>query len=69
MNLNRYAIELDTQMAYSIKQIAKLTTICRSKIFEAIKNGELKAFKVGSRTISTPEEVKKWIEGMPSVIK
>jgi len=61
MNLEKYDIESDIQIAYSIKQISKLTTISRSKIFEAIRDGELKVLKCGRRTLATRVSIENWL--------
>jgi excisionase family DNA binding protein len=52
----------DAQLAYSIKQIAKLTTISRSKIFEEIRDGNLKTFKCGRRTLATLAAIEEWLK-------
>lgn len=62
MNLAKYAMHSDTQIAYSIKQISILTTISKSKLFNAIRDGELEVFKCGRRTLATRQAVEEWIQ-------
>jgi len=62
MSLDRYAIDSDSYIAYSINQISKLTSISRSKLFMEIKNGNLKVFKCGKRTLATKQAIDDWIQ-------
>ena len=62
MNLEKHAIDSDTHIAYSIKQISIMTSISRSKLFLEIKDGNLKVFKCGKRTLATKEAIKEWID-------
>jgi excisionase family DNA binding protein len=50
------------KIAYSIKQLAKLTGICERKIHSEIKQGKLKKSCIGSRVVIRATEVDKWLE-------
>ena len=51
--------------AFSIESFADAHEIGRSKVFDEIKSGRLKARKVDNRTIITAEDAADWREGLP----
>lgn len=66
MNKDKHSNDSNIQFAYSIKQLSILTSISRSKLFLEIKNGNLKVFKCGKRTLATKQAVQEWIETLSS---
>ena len=50
------------RLAYGIKDALAVVPISRSFLFEQIKEGHLKAFKVGSRTLIASEDLTKWLD-------
>lgn len=54
-----------TQYALSIDEVLKATGLGRTKIYELINSGELKARKCGRRTIIPVAELEGWIESLP----
>ena len=67
MENNKTNLSINDLIAYNIEQIMLLTSISRSKIFLEIKNGNLKTFKGGKRTLATKEALQKWIETLSNV--
>ena len=53
------------RIAFSISEAAALTSICRSKLYDAIARGELEALKDGKRTIITAAAIQKYMENLP----
>ena len=53
--------------AYSILEFGVHYRISRSMIYKMIGAGELKAVKVGSRTIIPTCNAEEWFQGLPSV--
>jgi hypothetical protein len=49
-------------VAYSIGDCSKITTICRTSLYGAIKRGELRTCKVGRRTLVTVESLNAWLD-------
>jgi len=45
-----------------IEQVMKILKVCRNKLFELIKNGELVGFKIGKRRLFKYEEVMAFIQ-------
>lgn len=54
-------------VARSPDQVAKVVGVGRTKIFEAIKEGKLRARKLGRRTIVTDEDLRAWLASLPQV--
>ena len=52
-------------LAYSIEDAVKASGIGRTKLFELIRDGELRARKVGRRTIITDADLKSMIDSLP----
>ena len=54
-----------SKAAYSIAEFCALTGIGRTKVYEEILAGRLKAKKAGSRTLITAESGKSWLDSLP----
>jgi len=54
-------------LGYGPNDIPRMTggTISRTRVFDDIKTGKLKAKKAGKRTIITAEEAKRYIDALP----
>jgi excisionase family DNA binding protein len=55
------------QRAFSIREFEQAFRLGRTKIYEEIKAGRLRARKVGKRTIITDEDAEEWLERLPSL--
>lgn len=53
--------------AYTIRQFVESYRISRAKIYRLIDSGDLRAVKVGSRTLITTESAEAWFTSLPSV--
>jgi excisionase family DNA binding protein len=53
------------RLAYSINELADAAGCGRDKIYDAIRNGDLRAHKWGSRTIVPTEEARRFIASLP----
>jgi excisionase family DNA binding protein len=51
--------------AYSISETCKLTSLGRTTLYAAIKNGDLKTCKVGRRTLITAVSLQQWLGNLP----
>jgi excisionase family DNA binding protein len=49
-------------LAYGINQAVEATSIGRSLLYEEIRAGKLKTFKVGSRTLIAAEDLSRWLD-------
>ena len=50
------------RLAYGINQAVEATSVGRSLLYEQIKAGNLKTFKIGTRTLIAAEDLNTWLE-------
>ena len=50
------------RLAYSIPQAVEATSVGRSLLYKQIKAGNLKTFKIGTRTLIAAEDLVAWLE-------
>jgi excisionase family DNA binding protein len=50
------------RLAYGINQAVEATSVGRSLLYEQIKAGNLKTFKIGTRTLIAAEDLVAWLE-------
>jgi excisionase family DNA binding protein len=55
------------QRALSIVEFCERYGLCRSKVYDEIKSGSLRARKIGRRTIITVDDAENWLERLPVV--
>lgn len=58
-------INIDSQEAFSPTTAANIIDCGRTKIFEEIKEGRLKARKFGRRTIILRDDLLTWLNDLP----
>jgi len=52
-----------TRMAFTIAELAELSTIGRSALYNEIAVGHLKLTKIGGRSVILAQDAKSWLEG------
>lgn len=52
-------------LAYDIPATVQVSGIGRTKIYEAIKNGQLKAHKHGTRTLILADDLRAYLASLP----
>lgn len=55
----------DTVLAYGVEDVPAKTGIGRTSVFRAIREGELRARKMGRRTIVTDDDLRAWLASLP----
>lgn len=55
------------KLAYTIPEVVKATSICRTLIYQDIATGALVARKRGSKTIILPEDLGAYLRALPAV--
>ena len=50
------------RLAYGIEQAVEATSVGRSLLYEQIKAGKLKTFKIGTRTLIAAEDLIAWLD-------
>ena len=49
-------------LAYGIKQAVEATSVGRSLIYQEIRAGNIKVFKIGARTLIAADDLKSWLD-------
>jgi excisionase family DNA binding protein len=59
-------IPLAEKLVLSVAEVSSLTGVCRSNIYLAVSGGKLRAIKRGRSTLIRPDDLKSWIDSLPS---
>jgi len=51
------------RLSYGIREAVEATSVGRSLLYEEIKSGKLRVFKIGSRTLIASEDLQSWLDG------
>jgi excisionase family DNA binding protein len=51
----------------TIKETCRRTGLGRTRIYQAIQSGELRAMKCGQRTLIQMDEIRRWIASLPTI--
>ena len=51
-----------SRLAYSVNQAVGATSVGRSLLYEEIRAGRLKTFKVGARTLIDANDLRAWLD-------
>ena len=54
------------KLAYGISEAVKATSIGKSRLYEEIRDGKLKTFKIGSRTLIAADDLSNWLDAYKS---
>jgi excisionase family DNA binding protein len=53
------------RIAFSVDEAAQQANVCRDKIYQAIRTGELDAKKAGRRTLVMADDLRRYLESLP----
>jgi excisionase family DNA binding protein len=59
----------NVSLSFAIRDVAKQVGLSRSRIYQAITSGELRATKCGRRTLIQAKDLQAWIESWPTVTR
>jgi excisionase family DNA binding protein len=59
---------LENNPGYSLAEARAIARVGRTTIYKAIRNGELRAVKVGRRTLILQGDLYRWLEGSPPIV-
>jgi len=54
------------QMSYTLDEAVKLTGLGKTRLYEELKAGRLKAVKIGRRTLVPHSNLQEWLKSLPS---
>jgi excisionase family DNA binding protein len=60
------ADKIALKFAFNIPEASALSGVCRSNLYLAIADGTLRAKKMGKRTLIAADDLRAWIDGLPS---
>ena len=58
---------MNTPLAYSIAEACSAARAGRTALYEAIRAGELRAVKRGRRTLVLADDLRDWLDNLPTV--
>jgi excisionase family DNA binding protein len=59
---------MDTRLVFTIAEACAVAGIRRTTLYKEIHSGELRAVKIGGRTIILVDDLRRWVKGRPSII-
>jgi excisionase family DNA binding protein len=59
------AISANQKLAYQIPEACEAAGVCRSKLYQLIKSGQLPVRKLGKRTLILASDLKQLVESLP----
>jgi excisionase family DNA binding protein len=66
--MQNHSPTLEEPLAHTIEEAARRSTLSPSNVRAIILRGELKARKMGRRTLILDEDLRAWLAGLPSAI-
>ena len=57
----------EIKLSYSIKDVCKLVGISTTTLYQILGRRELKAVKLGNKTLILAKDLKEWLENLPTM--
>jgi excisionase family DNA binding protein len=67
INERRQRGRMDTPLALTINEACEAARAGRTRIYEAISDGKLRARKNGRRTVILADDLRMWMENLPAI--
>jgi excisionase family DNA binding protein len=56
------------RLAYSIAEACAVAGIRKTRLYKEIRSGDLRAVKIGGRTVILADDLRRWLNGRPPII-
>jgi excisionase family DNA binding protein len=56
------------RLAYSIAEACAVAGIRKTTLYKEIRSGDLRAVKIGGRTVVLADDLRRWLNGRPPII-
>jgi excisionase family DNA binding protein len=60
---------MQSQILHSIPEACSLTHTGRTSLYMAIRSGALRAVKRGRRTLVLEDDLRRWVQSLPPVVR
>ena len=60
--------DVTTPAAYTIAEACAVAGIRRTTLYKEIRSGDLRAVKIGGRTVILVDDLRRWLDGRPPII-
>ena len=57
----------DLKLSYTVKEVCKLVGISAATLYLVLGRGELKAVKLGNKTLILAKDLEKWLDNLPAM--
>ena len=58
---------MNTRLAFSIAEACAVAGIRRTTLYKEIRSGDLRAVKIGGRTVILADDLRLWLKGRPPI--
>jgi excisionase family DNA binding protein len=66
---SHYKVEIDLErLAYSVAEACAVAGIRKTTLYKEIRSGDLRAVKIGGRTVILVDDLRHWLNGRPPII-
>ena len=59
---------MNTRLAFTIAEACAVAGIRKTTLYKEIHSGDLRAVKIGGRTVILVDDLRRWLDGRPPII-